>query len=80
MNSEVFLDYTAKIHAKFGKVLIFLDNARYCKSCAVKEDLAKFGGGVILEYLLPYAPETDPNEGQWKIQKQHTFSEVVKRP
>lgn len=71
-NSETFLDFLEKVHAKFGKVLIFLDNASYHKSIAVQEGLKEFGGDVILEYLLPYAPETNPSEGQWKIQKQHT--------
>lgn len=71
-NSETFVDFIKQVHAKFGKVLIFLDNASYHKSCDVKEGLEEFGKDVILEYLLPYAPETNPSEGQWKIQKQHT--------
>ena len=65
-NSETFLDFLEKVHAKFGKVLIFLDNAR---SQTIQEGLEKFGEDVI---LLPYAPETNPSEGQWRIQKQHT--------
>lgn len=71
-NSETFLDFLEKVHDKFGKVLIFLDNASYHKSLAVREGLEKFGEDIILEYLLPYAPETNPSEGQWRIQKQHT--------
>lgn len=71
-NSETFLDFLEKVHAKFGKVLIFLDNASYHRSHTVQEGLEKFGEDIILEFLLPYAPETNPSEGQWKIQKQHT--------
>lgn len=77
MNNDVFLDYTAKTHAKFGKALIFLDNVRYHKFCAVKEGMEKFGD-VILECPLSYAPETGPSEGQWKIKNNILSAEVVK--
>ena len=71
VNSEIFLDYTKKVHPKFGKVLTFLDNASYHKSRAAKEGPEKFGKGVILEYLLPYAPETNPSDA--RVHKSYVF-------
>ena len=65
-NTDSFCDFLEKVHEKYGKVLIFLDNASYHKSVGVREMLEKYKGEIILEYLPPYAPELNPVEIQWR--------------
>jgi len=43
---------------------IYLDNAGWHKSAAVKEYLDGHGGDVVLRHLPPYTPELNPVEVQ----------------
>ncbi len=61
-NTDSFCDFLEKVHEKYGKVLIFLDNASYHKSADVRKTLEKYNGKIILEYTLPYTPELNPVE------------------
>lgn len=71
-NSENYCDFLRQLHREFGKVLLFLDNASYHKSKAVNECLREMGGDVQIRYFLPYTPELNPIEGQWRIVKKAT--------
>ena len=67
-----FYDFLKALHQKFGKVLIFLDNASYHKSVWLKQKLKNFKRDVVLKYLPPYTPELNPVEGQWRLLKKAT--------
>jgi len=71
-NGDNFLEFIGKVHRTFGRCVIFLDNASYHKSKAVRDAVGKFCGDVILEYFLPYTPDLNPVETQWREQKRHT--------
>ena len=71
-NGDNFLEFIKEVHKKFGKCVIFLDNASYHRSKTVREGVEKLGGDVILEYFLPYTPDLNPIETQWREQKRHT--------
>ncbi len=70
INTGSFCDFLERVHQRYGKVLIFLDNASYHKSGGVKETLEKYDGEIMLEYLLPYTPELNPVEIPYREIKQ----------
>ena len=53
-------------------MLLFVDNASYHRSGKVQDEIKKLGRKVALRYFLPYTPELNPTEGQWRILKGHT--------
>ena len=65
-NTGSFCDFLERVHKKYGKVLIFLDNASYHRSAGVRETLKEYDGGIILEYTLPYTPELNPAEIRYR--------------
>ncbi len=46
-NAGSFCDFLERVHERYGKVLIFLDNASYHKSGGVKETLEKYDGEIL---------------------------------
>ena len=71
-NSESYCDFLRQLHKKFGKVLLFLDNASCHKSGMVRKCLKEMGGDIQIRYFPPYTPELNPVEGQWRIVKKAT--------
>jgi len=65
-NSGSFIVFLEELRRRFGKVLIYLDNAGWHKSVAVKEYLDGCGGDVVLRHLPPYTLELNPVEVQWR--------------
>ncbi len=65
-NTYSFCDFLEGVHERYGKVLIFLDNASYHKSAGVRETLEKYDGETLLEYTLPYTPELNPVEIRYR--------------
>jgi len=63
-NSGSFIAFPEELRRRFGRVLIYLDNAGWHKSAAVKEYLDGHGGDVVLRHLPPYTPELNPVEVQ----------------
>ncbi len=61
-NADNYIDFLGRVHKKFGKALIFVDNASYHKSAKVKKYLESLDGEIIPEYLPPHAPELNPTE------------------
>ena len=51
---------------------MYVDNASHRKSKKVQEALKSFGGNVLLKYFLPYTPELNPVETQWRGIKKGT--------
>ncbi len=50
---------------KYGRVLLFVDNASYHRAALVREQLAEWNVDVMLRFLPPYTPELNKIEGQW---------------
>jgi len=50
-NSGSFIVFLEELRRRFGEVLIYLDNAGWHKSVAVKEYLDGCGGDVVLRHL-----------------------------
>ena len=63
-DADNYVDFLGRVHKKFGKVLIFVDNASYHKSAKAKKYPESLDGDIILEYLPPHAPELNPTEMQ----------------
>ncbi len=65
-NTENFIDFLMHLYEEYGRFVIFLDNASYHKSGALKEFLKGMAGKIKVYHLPSYTPEPDPAEGQWK--------------
>ena len=63
-DSDSFCGFLELLHKRFGRVLLFADNASYHGSAAVREKLKELGGSIVLRYFPPYTPELNPTEGQ----------------
>ncbi len=61
-NADNYIGFLGRVHKKFGKALIFVDNASYRKSAKAKKFLESLDGDIILECLPPHAPEPNPVE------------------
>jgi len=68
-STDSFIDFLAGLRSRFGRVLLFVDNASYHKSARLKERLAEWDGDVLIRYLPPYTPELNPVKVQWDIIK-----------
>jgi len=66
-NRGIFIAFLEELRRRFGRVLIYLDNAGWHKSVAVKEYLDGHGGDVVLRHLPPYTLELNPVEVQWRF-------------
>ncbi len=75
-NSDSFCSFLERVHKRFGRVLLFVDNASYHKSKKVREFLERYNGEIVLEYLLPYTPELNPIEMQWRVIKRVLSAKV----
>ena len=65
-NTENFIDFLKHLYEEYGRFVIFLDNASYHKSGALKEFLKGMAGKIKVYYFPPYTPELNPAEVQWK--------------
>jgi len=68
-NTDPFAGFLAGLRSRFGRVLLFVDNASYHKSARIKERLAEWDGDVLIRYLPPYTPELNPAGVQWRMIK-----------
>ncbi len=66
VNVENFLQ---GVHKKFGKVLMFMDNAAYHKKDELKRITRETGGQMQFEFYLKYTPELNPIEPEWSVMK-----------
>jgi putative transposase len=60
-------------HVK-GPIILIWDNNRPHKSDDVKEVVISSHGNLMLEFLPPYAPEINPDEGLWSYLKTHELA------
>lgn len=66
-DSDSFCDFLGRVHKRFGRILLFVDNASYHKSKRVMELVDSYNGDIMLEYLPPYTPELNPIEVEWRV-------------
>ena len=59
-----YVEFLTGIHKKYGKFVLFLDNAAYHKSKALEEFLTNIGDEIKIIYFPPYTPDLNPVEGQ----------------
>jgi transposase len=57
-----------------GPIIVIWDNNRPHKSDEVIELVLSSQGALNLEYLPPYAPEVNPDEGLWSYLKTHELA------
>ncbi len=75
-DSDGFCSFLERVHKRFGRVLLSVDNASYHKSKKAREFLERYNGETVLECLLPYTPELNPIEMQWRVIKRVLSAKV----
>ena len=71
-----FIRFLKVLRRKYGRVLLFVDNASYHRAALVREQLAEWNGDVVLKFLPPYTPELNKIEGQWRGFKKATANRL----
>jgi transposase len=59
-----------------GPIIVIWDNHKPHRSFEVQEIMISSHGRLILEYLPPYAPELNPDEGVWSYLKTHELANI----
>ena len=77
-NRYTFIRFLKVLRRKYGKVLLFVDNASYHRAALVREQLAEWNGDVVLRFLPPYTPELNRIEGQWRGFKKATANRLYR--
>ena len=57
LNSDMCADFLRCVHRRFGKTLIFADNASWHKSKTVIEELKSLKGEIKIKHFLSYTLE-----------------------
>ena len=70
--SDSFCDFLSHMYKRHERSGMWVDNASYHKSGKVREMLAGYNGRIVLKYFLPYTPELNPVEVQWRGIKKGT--------
>ena len=65
-NTSKFLE---NVHKKFGKCLVFMDNAGYHRKSMLEKMTEETGGEMRFVFFPTYTPELNPIEKQWEIIK-----------
>ena len=61
-----FIRFLEKLRLRWGKFLLFVDNAKAHKGAMVQEYLRRHSKSVKLEYFPKCSPEENPTEQCWK--------------
>ena len=77
-NADNYVDFPGRARDKFGKVLIFVDNASYHELAKVKKFPESLNGDIVLECLPPHAPELNPIEIQWMVIKRALAGKIFR--
>lgn len=73
-----FITFLKKLHNKWGRVLLFVDNARAHKGKLVDKFLEKHRKTFKIEYFLKYTPELNPVEPCWKPARRVLANRLLK--
>lgn len=71
-----FLKFVKRLHKKYGKLFLVLDNCGWHIANKVKEYFEENEATIHVEYLPPYSPELNPIEQVWKNLKQSTANQL----
>jgi len=72
-----FIKFLEKLRRRWGKFLLFVDNAKAHKGAKVKAYLQNHKKTVKLEYFPKYSPEKNPTEQCWKPGRNALANRVV---
>ena len=61
------MGFLGRVHKRFGRVLLLVDNAPYHKSKRVMECAGSYNGDIMPGYLPPYTPEPGPIGAEWRV-------------
>lgn len=61
-----FIEFLEKLRSRWGRFLLFVDNAKVHKGAKVRMYLKKHRKTIKLEYFPKYSPEENPTEQCWK--------------
>ena len=67
-NTSKFLE---NVHKKFGKCLVFMDNAGYHRKSMLEKMTEETGDKMRFVFFPTYTPELNPIEKQWEIIKRY---------
>ena len=70
-NAPNMIKFLVQLHKRFGKVLVFMDNAAYHSKFMLEEVGHLTGGEVAVKFLPKYTPELNPIETQWVVIRRH---------
>jgi len=73
--TDVFIGLLSRVQKRFGRVLMFADNAARHKSAKVRQYI-RGCDGLRIEYFLPYTQELNTIETQWRVMKNAAGSRV----
>jgi len=73
-----FVRFVEKLGKRWGKVLLFVDNAKAHRGKLVDGFLARHERTFRLEYFPKYTPELNPAEPCWKPAKRKLSNRLIK--
>jgi len=76
-NQRCFVAFLEKLSKRWGKVLLFIDNAPWHKGKLVNEFMAAHADTFKIEYFLKYCPELNPVEPCWKPARKTVGNRMV---
>lgn len=71
-----FLKFVKRLHKKYAKLFIILDNATWHKAKKVQQYFEDNKKTIHVEFLPPYSPELTPIEQVWKKIKHSTANKL----
>jgi len=74
INQHSFKKFIQRLHHKFGKIVLLLDNASWHHAKSIEKYIKK--RDIILIFLPPYSPEINPIEQSWKELKKYLSLKV----
>ncbi len=75
-NSCSLTGFLEMLRRRFGRMLVYLDNAGYHRSAAARRYVEDYGRDVKLRYLPPYTPELNPVGVQWRTIRKATWNRL----
>ena len=79
-NSDSFCGFLPHLYKLHGRFVLFVDNAAsYHKSQKVRDEVARYKVEIILKHILPFTPELNPVEIQWRSIKKGTANTLYER-
>lgn len=72
-----FIEFLDKLQGRWGRYLLFVDNAKAHDGAKVRAYLKKHKKTIKLEYFPKYSPEENPTEQCWKPGRSVLANKVI---